>query len=101
MQVGAKQQLAGSSGHGAGCERTSATAKPAANAAFAAIAIFPPVVRSPFLLLSGRLSQLQGWARKALEFINSGPPALLNNPCCSRRITVGPFLKHAMEVHYG
>jgi hypothetical protein len=26
---------------------------------------------------------------------------LLNNPCCSWRITVGPFLKHAMEVHYG
>lgn len=46
-------------------------------------------------------SQTKGWAVKALEFINSGPPALLNNPCCSRRVVISPFLKHAMEVHYG
>lgn len=45
--------------------------------------------------------QTKGWAEKALEFINSGPPALLNNPCCSRRVVIDPFLKHAMEVHYG
>lgn len=45
--------------------------------------------------------QIKGWAVKALEFINSGPPALLNNPCCSRRVVVSPFIKHAMEVHYG
>jgi hypothetical protein len=46
-------------------------------------------------------SQTKGWVGKALEFINSGPPALLNNPCCSRRVVIDPFLKHAMEVHYG
>lgn len=45
--------------------------------------------------------QTKGWAEKAPEFINSGPPALLNNPCCSRRVVIDPFLKHAMEVHYG
>jgi hypothetical protein len=26
---------------------------------------------------------------------------LLNNPCRSRRVVNFPFLKHAMEVHYG
>lgn len=46
-------------------------------------------------------SQTKGWAVKAFEFLNSGPPALLNNPPCSRRIVCCPFLKHAMEVHYG
>lgn len=45
--------------------------------------------------------QIRGWGVKALEFINSGPPALLNNPRCSRRVVYSPFLKHAMEVHYG
>ena len=30
----------------------------------------------------------KGWARKALEFIDSGPPALLNNPCCCRRVVL-------------
>ncbi len=38
---------------------------------------------------------------KALEFIDSGPPALLNNPHCCRRVVCCSFLKHAMEVHYG
>jgi len=101
MQVGAKQQIAGVSGYGTGRERASAIAKPAAHAAFAAMAVLPPAIPPPFFLLSGQRSQMRGWARKAPEFINSGPPALLNNPCCSWRITVGPFLKHAMEVHYG
>lgn len=55
----------------------------------------PPLTRSPILL------QIKGWPVKALEFINSGPPALLNNPCCSKRVVCFPFLKHAMEVHYG
>lgn len=32
--------------------------------------------------------QIKGWARKALEFIDSGPPALLNNPCCCRRVVL-------------
>lgn len=44
---------------------------------------------------------MKGWAMKAFEFINSGPPALLNNPCCCRRVVCFSFLKHAMEVHYG
>lgn len=43
----------------------------------------------------------KGWTVKVLEFINSGPPALLNNPCCCRRVVSFSFLKHAMEVHYG
>lgn len=55
----------------------------------------PPLTRYPFL------PQIKGWLGKALEFINSGPPALLNNPCCSKRVVYFPFLKHAMEVHYG
>jgi hypothetical protein len=46
-------------------------------------------------------SQTQGWTRKAHEFIDSGPPVLLNNPCCCRRVVCSSFLKHAMEVHYG
>jgi len=46
-------------------------------------------------------SQTKGWLGKALEFINSGPPALLNNPPRSMRVVYFPFLKHAMEVHYG
>ncbi|MFN4148036.1 MAG: hypothetical protein ACK4E4_00625 [Rhodocyclaceae bacterium] len=75
------------------------------------------------------LSETKGWAGKALEFINSGPPALLNNPRRSiRRVAdaaslvrvichsmqrrrsrptetafhaISSFLKLAMEVHYG
>jgi hypothetical protein len=101
MQAGAQQQIAGMSGHGAGRERTAATAKPAAHAAFAASVALSADTPALFLLPSGQPLQMRGWARKAPEFINSGPPALLNNPCRSRRITVGPFLKHAMEVHYG
>lgn len=101
MQVGAKQQIAGMSGRDTGHERASATAKPTAHAALAAIATLPLAVPASFFSLSGLHSKMQGWARKAPEFINSGPPALLNNPCCSRRIVVDPFLKHAMEVHYG
>lgn len=46
-------------------------------------------------------SKIKGWTMKASEFINSGPPALLNNPCCCRRVVSFSFLKHAMEVHYG
>lgn len=30
----------------------------------------------------------KGWAMKALEFIDSGPPALLNNPHCCRRVVL-------------
>jgi hypothetical protein len=48
-----------------------------------------------------RPSQIQGWTMKAHEFIDSGPPVLLNNPCCCRRVVCSSFLKHAMEVHYG
>lgn len=48
-----------------------------------------------------RRLQTQGWLVKAPEFINSGPPALLNNPCCSRRVDFYSFLKHAMEVQHG
>lgn len=32
--------------------------------------------------------KLKGWAMKAFEFIDSGPPALLNNPCCCRRVVL-------------
>lgn len=53
------------------------------------------------LTCSPILFQIKGWRGKALEFINSGPPALLNNPRCSKRVVYFPFLKHAMEVHYG
>ncbi len=60
----------------------------------------PPLANPPSMLSSIR-PQIKGWPGKALEFINSGPPALLNNPCCSKRVVCFPFLKHAMEVHYG
>lgn len=45
-------------------------------------------------------AQTQGWMVKAHEFINSGPPALLNNPPCCRRVLVF-HSTHAMEVDYG
>lgn len=61
----------------------------------------PPLLANPRLTRSPILPQIKGWPGKALEFINSGPPALLNNPCCSKRVVYFPFLKHAMEVHYG
>jgi hypothetical protein len=54
-----------------------------------------------FRKLSARSRQIQGWAMKAFEFNDSGPPVLLNNPCCCRRVVSCSFLKHAMEVHYG
>lgn len=54
-----------------------------------------------FRKLSARSRQTQGWAMKAFEFNDSGPPVLLNNPCCCRRVVSCSFLKHAMEVHYG
>lgn len=54
-----------------------------------------------FCKLSMPLPQTQGWAMKAFEFNDSGPPVLLNNPCCCRRVVSCSFLKHAMEVHYG
>jgi hypothetical protein len=47
------------------------------------------------------LRQTEGWPVKALEFIDSGAPALVNNPLRSMRVVYYPFLKHAMEVHYG
>lgn len=101
MQVGVKQQIAGMPGHNTECKHASAIVKPAVDADHAAAAASLPAIPVSFFLLSGHHSQMRGWAWKAPEFINSGPPALLNNPCCSWRITVGPFLKHAMEVHYG
>lgn len=60
-----------------------------------------PLLKNPPLTRFPILPQIKGWPVKALEFINSGPPALLNNPCCSKRVVYFPFLKHAMEVHYG
>ncbi len=48
-----------------------------------------------------RILQTQGWMVKVYEFTNSGPPALLNNPCCCRRVVFDSFLKHAMEVPHG
>ncbi len=54
-----------------------------------------------FRKLSARARQTQGCAMKAFEFNDSGPPVLLNNPCCCRRVVSCSFLKHAMEVHYG
>ncbi|WP_126443927.1 hypothetical protein [Sulfuricystis multivorans] len=40
-------------------------------------------------------SETKGWTGKALEFINSGPPALLNNSRRShRRVVILPYLKH-------
>lgn len=32
--------------------------------------------------------KLEGWAMKAPEFIDSGPPVLLNNPRCCRRVVM-------------
>jgi hypothetical protein len=55
----------------------------------------------PLFKFSARLSQTQGWAMKAHEFIDSGPPALLNNPCCCRRVVCGSFLNRVTEVQYG
>lgn len=55
---------------------------------------------SPFKF-SARLPQTKGWAMKAHEFIDSGPPALLNNPCCCWRVVCCSFLKYPMEVQYG
>lgn len=61
---------------------------------------FCPTDLPPFKF-SARLPQTQGWAMKAHEFIDSGPPALLNNPCCCRRVVCGSFLNRVMEVQYG
>lgn len=66
----------------------------------AAAAAFAAPISSQFRRILS-LSQAKGWAVKAHEFINSGPPALLNNPCCCRRVVCHSFLKHAMEVYYG
>ncbi len=69
-----------------------------------AIAADTPAVAAPVSSQFRRIrspAQIKGWAVKAHEFINSGPPALLNNPCCCRRVVCHSFLKHAMEVHYG
>ncbi|MBS3936289.1 MAG: hypothetical protein KGZ43_08955 [Sulfuritalea sp.] len=52
-------------------------------------------------LSSAPVRQTEGWPVKALEFIDSGAPALLNNPLRSMRVVSFPFLKHAMEVPYG
>jgi hypothetical protein len=41
------------------------------------------------------------WPAKALEFIDSGPPALLNNPRRIERVVFVSFLKHDMEVFDG
>ncbi len=60
---------------------------------------FHPV--NPILKVFPVLLQTKGWLGKALEFINSGPPALLNNPPCSMRVVYFSYFKHAMEVHYG
>ena len=46
-------------------------------------------------------AQTRGWAMKACEFINSGPPALLNNPQCCMRVVGISFHTYAMEVDYG
>jgi hypothetical protein len=62
---------------------------------------FLPAAPNPIFPGFLRPSQIQGWAMKAHEFIDSGPPVLLNNPCCCRRVVCSSFLKHAMEVHYG
>jgi hypothetical protein len=61
----------------------------------------PEFVPASSFAASCRPVQTKGWAMKALEFCNSGPPALLNNPCCSRRVVCFPFHKHALEVHHG
>lgn len=61
----------------------------------------PEFALAPSAAASCRLVQTKGWAMKALEFFDSGPPALLNNPCCSRRVVCFPFHKHALEVHHG
>jgi hypothetical protein len=66
----------------------------------ATLAVRPPLAK-PSITCSPILFQIKGWPGKALEFINSGPPALLNNPRRSKRVVYFPFLKHAMEVHYG
>jgi hypothetical protein len=97
MQAGAMSFIADGNKITRGCAAVFSdicSAIPAAAPAIAAIFSFQfRRTRSP--------AQIKGWAVKAHEFINSGPPALLNNPCCCRRVVCHSFLKHAMEVHYG
>jgi len=84
-----------------GLDAASSSVLTAVSAASQAALADIPVLAKSNLSPSPILLQTKGWLGKALEFINSGPPALLNNPCCSRRVVKFPFLKHAMEVHYG
>lgn len=102
MQEDARRTMIDRNASGPGLPATAShftTVFPSARAFFCA---------APFMLansLSSRFAvstQTKGWAVKALEFFDSGPPALLNNPPRSmKRVLFVPFLKHAMEVHYG
>ncbi len=64
------------------------------------VEVFPSPLFIPNFALPAPL-QIKGWALKALEFFDSGPPALLNNPFRSRRVVCFSIHKHAMEVHHG
>lgn len=101
MQEDARRTIVDRSQSVAGLDAASSVVMTAVSAASQAVLAGIPVLAKSQLTCSPILLQTKGWLGKALEFIDSGPPALLNNPCRSRRVVNFPFLKHAMEVHYG
>lgn len=101
MQEDAKRTMIARTRSANGLDAASSAVVTSASAASPAVLADIPVLAKPPLLCSPIPSQTKGWLGKALEFINSGPPALLNNPLRSMRVVYFPFLKHAMEVHYG
>lgn len=101
MQEDARRTMIDRTKSVAGLDAASSAVMTAVSAASPVALADLPVLAKSNLTCSPILLQTKGWPGKALEFINSGPPALLNNPCCSRRVVNFPFLKHAMEVHYG
>lgn len=97
MQEDARRRIAGEN------DSTNESGVPITTRVFRSRLGIPTARGADFLPVScfPYLPQTQGWTVKAPEFINSGPPALLNNPCCCRRVVFDSFLKHAMEVQHG
>jgi len=101
MQEDARRTMIDRTGSASGWVVASSSVMTSDSAAHLTMLAVGPSLAKPSLTCSPLLIQNKGWPGKALEFINSGPPALLNNPPCSKRVVYFPFLKHAMEVHYG
>jgi len=101
MQEDARRKMIDRTASVSGCAAASSSAMISDSAAHLTTLAVRPSLAKPSLTRSPIQIQNKGWPGKALEFINSGPPALLNNPLCSKRVVYFPFLKHAMEVHYG